>query len=92
MVEHKVNQFTSKMGDLLQIERQAEIDETQSVLTQYSFRELEKRNKAITKLFIKHVATGVYGRILLHLTRGTRNGALIQGSESQAASEQESHQ
>ena len=76
MVENSVNEFTTKMKDLLQIEREAEIEETANILSLYSFRELEKRNLAITKLFVKHVATGVYGRVLLHLTRGTKKGAI----------------
>ena len=40
-------------------------------------QELEKRNLAVTKLFVNHVATGVYGRVLLHLSRGTKKGGLI---------------
>lgn len=39
------------------------------MLAQFSFKELEKRNMAITKLFIDHISTGVYGRTLLHLKR-----------------------
>jgi ATP-dependent RNA/DNA helicase IGHMBP2 len=31
---------------------------------------LERLNLAITKLFVKSVSTGVYGRVLLHLERG----------------------
>ena len=80
MVESTVSTFTSKMNELLQIEREAEMEETATILAQYSFRELEKRNLAITKLFVKHVATGVYGRVLLHLTRGTRRGATANDS------------
>ena len=74
MVESVVSAFTSKMNDLLLLDREAEMEETASVLAQFSFRELEKRNLAITKLFVKHVATGVYGRVLLHMTRGTKKG------------------
>lgn len=77
MVDSIVNAFTSKMNDLLQMERESELEETANILSQYSFRELEKRNLAITKLFIKHVATGVYGRVLLHLTRGTKKGGSL---------------
>lgn len=75
MVESAVNSFTAKMNELLQLEREAEMEETATVLAQYSFRELEKRNLAITKLFVEDVATGVYGRVLLRLKRGTKNGA-----------------
>ena len=36
---------------------------------------------AITKLFVKHVSTGVYGRVLLSLTRGTKRGGANDGAE-----------
>lgn len=35
----------------------------------------------MTKLFVKHASTGVYGRILLHLTRGTRGGGPAQDKD-----------
>ena len=38
MVATKVNEFTSKMVELLQIEREAEMEETAAILSQYSFR------------------------------------------------------
>ena len=53
------------MLELLEIERDAEVEETTALLTKYSFKELEKRNLAITKLFVKQVSTGVYGRVLV---------------------------
>ena len=87
MVESSVSQFTGKMNELLELERTAEMEETALILHQYSFRELEKRNLAITKLFVKHVATGVYGRVLLHLTRVTRKGA-AENSKNQNADEE----
>ena len=45
---------------------------------------MEKRNLAITKLFIKHASTGIYGRVLLHLNRGTNK-------QSTATEESEKH-
>lgn len=65
----KVINFINKMKWLLNTEQQAEIEESASLLSEFSFKELEKRNLALTKLFIKHVSTGIYGRILLHLNR-----------------------
>jgi len=82
-----VTAFTSKMNNLLLIERDAETEETADFLSQYSFRELEKRNMAITKLFIKHIATGVYGRVLLHLCRGTKKGSIIPANQGAAGKE-----
>ena len=40
-------------------------------------------------MFIKHVATGVYGRILLHLTRGTRAGAPVADASSKKDANEE---
>lgn len=57
------------MSELLKVERDAEVAETSDLLSAYSFKELEKLNLALTKLWIKSVSTGVYGRTLLHLTR-----------------------
>ena len=53
----------------MEMERAGEMEESENLLTEYSFKELEKRNMAITKLMIKEVSTGIYGRILLHLNR-----------------------
>jgi len=69
MTETKVQKFSEHMLKLLLMERDAEVEATTSMLTNFSFKELEKRNLAITKLFIKHVSTGVYGRVLVHFNR-----------------------
>lgn len=61
------------MFELLAIERESELEESAANLSEYSFKELEKRNLAITKLFTKKVSTGVYGRVLLTCTRGHPN-------------------
>lgn len=57
MVEHKVTQFTNKMDGLLQMEREAEIEETQAILSQYSFRvspiNNQHRNFAAHPVFTK---------------------------------------
>lgn len=38
MVENAVTEFTTKMTGLLQMEREAEMEETATILAQYSFR------------------------------------------------------
>lgn len=53
----------------MNLERESELEESEHLLSQYSLKELERRNVAITKLKINSVSTGVYGRILLHLSR-----------------------
>ena len=70
MVEVKIEAFTKTMEELLLMEREAELEESASLLSKFSFKELERQNLAITKLFVKSVSTGVYGRHLLHLERG----------------------
>ena len=69
------------MEKCLELEREAELEESANLLAKFSLKviiknyikyilqELEKRNKAVTKLFIKHVSTGIFGKSLLHLTR-----------------------
>jgi hypothetical protein len=69
MTETKVEKFSEHMLKLLLMERDAEVEATTSLLSNFSFKELEKRNLAITKLFIRHVGTGVYGRVLVHFNR-----------------------
>ena len=83
-----VQYHVNKMKALLEMERQAEIEESEALLSQYSFKELEKRNLALTKLFINHVSTGIYGRMLLHLGRkGEKNG--LKDKDEKAAGERE---
>ena len=53
MTEYKVEAWTKQMLDLLMIEREAEVEETAELLQKYSFKELEKRSLAITKLYVK---------------------------------------
>jgi hypothetical protein len=53
MAATKVQNFSERMLSLLEIERDAEVEETSALLSKYSFKELEKRNLAITKLFVK---------------------------------------
>ena len=57
------------MKALMEMERQGEMEESANLLNEFSFKELEKRNLAITKLMVKQVSTGIYGRVLLHLNR-----------------------
>ena len=68
-MEARVAIFKEKMQSLLLEERQTEVAETSELISAYSFKELERFNLALTTLFIKTVSTGVYGRVLMHLTR-----------------------
>lgn len=55
MVENKVSSFTSKMNDLLMMEREAEMEETANVLAEYSFRVSQSCPFLFSKLPIKHL-------------------------------------
>jgi hypothetical protein len=62
------------MDTLMGIERQAEMDETANLLERFTFKELERRNLAVAKLYVKEVSTGVYGRVIVTLTRNKHGG------------------
>lgn len=49
----KILGFIQKMKALMEMERQGEMEESANLLSEFSFKELEKRNLAITKLMIK---------------------------------------
>ena len=79
-MEHTIYRFTEKMETLLELERQAELEESANLLQRFTLKviykfthlfskELEKRDLALTKLFIKEVTTGIYGKILVSLER-----------------------
>ena len=67
-VDH-IATFIDKMEHLMVMEKEAELEQTADLLAKFSYKELERRNLAITKLYIKEVSTGVYGRVLVTLTR-----------------------
>jgi DNA polymerase alpha-associated DNA helicase A len=69
MAEITILRFAEKMSALLDLEREAELEESAMLLSKYSLKELEKRDLAITKLFIKEISTGIYGKILVTLER-----------------------
>ena len=62
---YDVETFVTKMDELMGIERQAEMDETANLLERFTFKELERRNLAVAKLYIKEVSTGIYGRVIV---------------------------
>jgi len=64
-----IHRFTETMSGLLDLERAAELEESAAILTRFSVKELEKRDLAITKLWVKEVSTGIYGKILVSLER-----------------------
>jgi hypothetical protein len=57
------------MTALLELEREAELEESAAILSRFSLKELEKRDLAITKLWVKEVSTGIYGKILVSFER-----------------------
>ena len=68
-LDSTIHHFTEKMSGLLDLEREAELEESAALLSRFSVKELEKRDLAITKLYVKEVSTGIYGKILVSLER-----------------------
>ncbi|XP_063968826.1 DNA-binding protein SMUBP-2-like [Lytechinus pictus] len=60
-----IGKFVRKHLDLLDIERQAEIEQTSDLLGKLSVRELERRGVCLLKLRCASQATGLYGRTVL---------------------------
>eukprot|EP00057_Strongylocentrotus_purpuratus_P007910 XP_011662384.1 PREDICTED: DNA-binding protein SMUBP-2 [Strongylocentrotus purpuratus] len=60
-----IGEFVRKHLDLLDVERQAEIEQTSDLLGKLSVRELERRGVCLLKLRCASQATGLYGRTVL---------------------------
>ena len=70
-----VAQFVKKQLRLLEMERQAEITEVDSLLATHSPKELERLGLCIRNLRVASVSTGMGGRRLIKLVRAEREGA-----------------
>ena len=70
-----VAQFVKKQLRLLEMERQAEIAEVDSLLATHSPKELERLGLCIRNLRVASVSTGMGGRRLIKLVRAEREGA-----------------
>ncbi|XP_071481045.1 DNA-binding protein SMUBP-2-like [Diadema antillarum] len=60
-----VREFVAKHLELLNLERQAEVEQTSELLGKLSTRELERRGICLLKLHVASQATGLYGRAVL---------------------------
>ena len=69
-----VTQFVKKQLRLLEMERQAEIAEVDSLLATHSPKELERLGLCIRNLRVASVSTGMGGRRLVKLVRAEREG------------------
>uniref|UniRef100_A0A673T2E3 Helicase SMUBP-2/HCS1 1B domain-containing protein n=1 Tax=Suricata suricatta TaxID=37032 RepID=A0A673T2E3_SURSU len=65
MASAAVESFVSKQLDLLELERDAEVEERRSWQENVSPRELQSRGVCLLKLRVSGQRTGLYGRLLL---------------------------
>ncbi|KAI8505943.1 DNA-binding protein SMUBP-2 [Branchiostoma belcheri] len=70
-----VQKFVKKTVRLLELERQAEIEETRLLQDQVSPKELQRRGVCLLKLGVVEQSVGLYGRSLLTLRPGHAGGA-----------------
>ncbi|XP_078584897.1 DNA-binding protein SMUBP-2-like isoform X2 [Branchiostoma floridae x Branchiostoma japonicum] len=70
-----VQKFVKKTVRLLELERQAEIEETRLLQDQVSPKELQRRGVCLLKLGVAEQSVGLYGRSLLTLRPGHAGGA-----------------
>eukprot|EP00058_Branchiostoma_floridae_P023293 XP_002608783.1 hypothetical protein BRAFLDRAFT_255503 [Branchiostoma floridae] len=70
-----VQKFVKKTLRLLELERQAEIEETRLLQDQVSPKELQRRGVCLLKLGVAEQSVGLYGRSLLTLRPGHAGGA-----------------
>ncbi|XP_039091327.1 DNA-binding protein SMUBP-2 [Hyaena hyaena] len=67
MASAAVESFVSKQLDLLELERDAEVEERRSWQENVSPKELQSRGVCLQKLWVSSQRTGLYGRLLLTL-------------------------
>lgn len=60
--------FVTKQLDLIEIEKNAEIDESKSLLNNCSLQRLQLKGLCLLKLKIEQKFTGLYGRTILVLS------------------------
>lgn len=64
--------FVAKTEKLLSLERKAEVEQCEELLSTQDSRRLESRGLCITKLSVSHQRTGLYGRNIITFTKGNK--------------------
>nr|XP_026252347.1 DNA-binding protein SMUBP-2 [Urocitellus parryii] len=82
MASATVERFVTKQLDLLELERNAEVEERRSWQESISLKELQSRGVCLLKLQVSSQRTGLYGRLLVTLEprRGGSAGVLPSNS------------
>ncbi|KAI6053984.1 DNA-binding protein SMUBP-2 [Marmota monax] len=82
MASATVERFVTKQLDLLELERDAEVEERRSWQESVSLKELQSRGVCLLKLQVSSQRTGLYGRLLVTLEprRGGSAGVLPSSS------------
>lgn len=65
MASAAVESFVTKQLDLLELERDAEVEERRSWQENISLKELQSRGVCLLKLQVSGQRTGLYGRLLV---------------------------
>ncbi|KAF6103715.1 immunoglobulin mu DNA binding protein 2 [Phyllostomus discolor] len=84
MASETVESFVTKQLDLLELEREAEVEERRAWQEGVSLKELQSRGVCLVKLQLSSQRTGLYGQLLVTLEprRGTSAGVLPSSSLS----------
>uniref|UniRef100_A0A671G6J5 Immunoglobulin mu DNA binding protein 2 n=1 Tax=Rhinolophus ferrumequinum TaxID=59479 RepID=A0A671G6J5_RHIFE len=82
MASAAVENFVTKQLDLLELERDAEVEERRSWQENISLKELQSRGVCLLKLQVSSQQTGLYGRLLVTFEprRGVSAGVLPSNS------------
>ena len=80
--------FVNKQLKLLDLERNAEIDESVDARRSCSIKDLEKRGVCVSKLYVRSECTGLYGKHLVSFGRGKEKRLKGKDKISQDAKDQ----
>ena len=64
--------FVAKTEKLLSLERKAEVEQCEELLSTQDSKRLESKGLCITKLSVSNQRTGLYGRSIITFTRGNK--------------------
>ena len=83
-----ISSFVKKQLKLLDLERNAEIEESVDARRSGNIKELEKRGICVTKLYITSECTGLYGKHLVNFGRGRERKSKGKGKTKQENKDQ----
>eukprot|EP01125_Pyxidicula_operculata_P017334 TRINITY_DN606_c1_g2_i1.p1 TRINITY_DN606_c1_g2~~TRINITY_DN606_c1_g2_i1.p1 ORF type:complete len:942 (-),score=217.78 TRINITY_DN606_c1_g2_i1:198-3023(-) len=81
--DEPVQKFINRTKDLLTLEKDCEVEETQNTLKQLTSKELAKRGLAITMVVVVEECTGLYGKYIVTLQSKRKDEPLTKGHRIQ---------